>query len=313
MAAVSLVLAAGHHPLALGMGLGALPLLIPIHRAQGGRALKRAALIGLVVACPRLFRILSLALCGEGIGPCLARVAQSNVSAADPWVTLLRRAIHDRWLVDMGTSAWILLAGLLISLGCRQRRLTGLFVALGTLGILMLGLSQGYIRSYHLRITAVPLAVAAAIGLARLAPIALIAAAFFVFKTAPLLPVGPDTGAVLRHDRLAAALPEGPLWVDRVWWDGPPRVDPSAVVLSAWLTGRHDFLLGPTTPMLLLESGLDLETSAQNQGWAKRIFDNKGQARTWLNAQNRLPHQTGGAYDWATIADPETRLEDARW
>jgi hypothetical protein len=36
-------------------------------------------------------------------------------------------------------------------------------------------------------------------------------------------------------------------------------------------------------------------------------------ARQWLNAQGSLPHQRGGAYDWATISDPQTRLEDARW
>ena len=314
-AAISWVLAAGHHPLASGMALGALPLAGTLHRAHGGRRLKQAAIIGIVVALPRLWRILNLAFCGEGIGACLSQVAQSNRNPGEAWSRMLGRAIHDRWLVDMGVGAWIILGGLGAILLCRDQRRVGHLALFGGLGILVIGLSQGYVRSYHLRITAVPIAVAAAMGLARLWPIAPIAAAAFVFKTAPLLPVGPDVGAVDRHDQLAGMLAAGPLWVDRVWWEGPVRLDPSAVVLSAWLSGKEAFQLGPDTPMMLLISGPDSaeDFPGQHPGWSTMNFDNRDRARAWLNTQNRLPHQVGGAYDWATISDPETRLEDARW
>ena len=38
---------------------------------------------------------------------------------------------------------------------------------MGLAGLVLIGLSNGYLRSYHLRILAVPLAVAAGLGLAR--------------------------------------------------------------------------------------------------------------------------------------------------
>ena len=105
------------------------------------------------------------------------------------------------------------------------------------------------------------------------------------------------------------------LWVDRVWWDGAPLLDPSAVVMSAWLGGRSNFRLGPDTAMVVLQCGGD-ETSASiasGEGWSALKFEDHTEARQWLNTANRLPHQRGGAYDWATITNPATRLEDARW
>lgn len=316
-AACTIVAAAGNHPLAIGMALGVTPLLIRLHKTQGGRALKLGLAVGAVAAIPRLLRVINLALCGDGVSACLTRVAQSNVTGEVAWTSTLQRALHDRWLVDMDAGAWILLAGLGAILLCRtaDHRRAGQFALLGTAGILLIGLSQGYVRSYHLRITAVPIAVAAAMGLARVWPVAIIAAAVFVTKTYSLTPVGPDPGAAMRHDTVARALPDQPLWVDRVWWDGAPLLDPSAVVMSAWLGGRSNFRLGPDTAMVVLQCGGD-ETSASiasGEGWSALKFEDHTEARQWLNTANRLPHQRGGAYDWATITNPATRLEDARW
>jgi hypothetical protein len=137
--------------------------------------------------------------------------------------------------------------------------------------------------------------------------LALIASGAIVATQIDRLPVGPDPGSTARHDEALSALPSGPVWVDRVWWDGHPTLDPSAVVLSGWLTNRTDFQLGPQTPFTLL--------NVDDAGTVPPIvhFESAAAARSWVNDQNREPHQLGGAYDWATIAHPTTRLEDARW
>ena len=172
-------------------------------------------------------------------------------------------------------------------------------------GLVMVGLSNGYLRSYHLRIIAVPIAVAAGLGLARAWFIAPIGAAVALMHWGPRVVVGPDPGAVARHDAIAATLPEGPKWVDRVWWSGPPSLDASGVVLSGHLQGQRGFVLDRGAPMILL--------SVDDGGWTTEQFSSSSAARQWLREQDRDPHQLGGAYDWATITNPSTRLEDARW
>ena len=79
------------------------------------------------------------------------------------------------------------------------------------------------------------------------------------------------------------------------------------MVLSGWLTGRRDFRLGPSTPFVLLNVTEDREEPTVMP------FATASDARDWVEARLATPHQRGGAYDWATIAHPETRLEDARW
>jgi hypothetical protein len=305
----ALIAAAGHHPLALGFGLGLIPLLPAMHQAVGGRRLRQAIMVGALVALPRLIRMGLLANCGEGIATCLSRVAQSNVTEPVSWFTLATTAIHDRGAGDLTWGVWVVLAGLAAVLLCRAsaHRKAGQFALAGVLGLLLLGLFTGYIRSYHLRIAAVPFAVAAGIGLARLWPLAIVGAVVFVVQTHHRLPVGPDLGAVARHDRVSGDLPTTALWVDRVWWDGPPTLDPAGVVLSGWLNGRRDFRLGPDVPFILLQ----VRASAP-EGQIIELKDAQD-ARLWLNAQKELPHQRGGAYDWATISNPQTHLEDARW
>ncbi len=306
---VSLVCAAGHHPLALGAGLSLVPFIRRLHGIHGGRRLRTAALIGLGACAPRILRVGDIAFCGEGIGTCISRVARSNVVEPESWTTLATVALHDRFAVDFKGTVAVLVVGLALALICRRsdhRWSTG-FALTGLAGLLLLGLFNGYVRSYHLRIMAVPIAVAAAIGLARVWPLALIAAAAVVTTQSSRLPVGPDPGALQRHDSVAEDLPPGPLWVDRVWWSGAPELDASGVVLSSWLTGRRDFTLGEDTPFVLLS------VSTGSPDAAVVPFETARLAREWVDGQNKEPHQLGGAYDWATIAHPHTRLEDARW
>ena len=308
-ALIALVVAIDHHPLSAGVALGGLCLLPSLHREVGGRRLKWAFIIGAIACIPRMVRVAAIANCGEGIGACLGQVAHSNIVETEPWTALIGSALHDRWLVDLDTTGWIIVAGLLSILLCpeKEHRKAGYWAIFGCIGILCIGIVNGYIRSYHLRITAVPFAVAAAMGLSRSWPVALLAGSIFVWRTASSLPVGPDPGALARHDQVTDQLPSGALWVDRVWWDGMPWLDPSAVVLSGWLQGRRDFQLDRNTTFILLEND-DADT-----GWNVRVFPNQSEARIWFDGEQRVPHQRGGAYDWATIANPNTKLEDARW
>ena len=306
---IALVVAAGHHPLALGVGLSLLPFIGRLHRIHGGRTLRKAAIIAAVACVPRIARMVDIALCGEGIQACFSKVAQSNIVDPEPWMQLAYLAVHDRFAVDFKGTLAIILVGVFLGILCRRgdHRWSVGFMLLGLTGVLLVGIANGYVRSYHLRILAVPVAVAAGIGLARVWPLALIASGAIVAAQIDRLPVGPDPGSTARHDEALSALPSGPVWVDRVWWDGHPTLDPSAVVLSGWLTNRTDFQLGPQTPFTLL--------NVDDAGTVPPIvhFESAAAARSWVNDQNREPHQLGGAYDWATIAHPTTRLEDARW
>ena len=277
MTIISGVLAAGHHPLALGAFLGILSLLPRIHRELGWRRIRLSLIIGAIVAVPRLIRIGAIAFCGEGIGPCIAKVARSNVTEPEPWLTMLSKAVHDRWLVDLGAGTWIIVAGLAALLFCRSsdHRKASHFALWATAGVLILGAFNGYIRSYHLRILAVPFAIAAGMGLARVWPLAVLATGVFAFRSQPLIPVGPDPGAIERHDLVVQHIGSGPVWVDRVWWDGPIKLDPSGVVLSGWLSGRRDFVLTPTGPMVILQSGEQPgpKPIVEGAGWSVLKFD----------------------------------------
>ena len=273
------------------------------------RNLKWALFFGGLACIPRVIRATSIALCGDGVVNCLRQVATSNVNDPEAWSTLTSVALHDRYLVDLDSAAWLLAAGVVAIVLCQHKthRSSAHMAIASTIGVLLIGILIGYIRSYHLRIVAVPVAVAAALGLSRAWPIAVISCGAFIWTTHALLPVGPDPNALARQDQIAAQLPKHPIWVDQVWWDGLPRLDPSAVVLSGWLSGYRNFELNNTIPFVLLEN------STAGVGWRVRQFPNVEQTRLWFDQQRRVPHQRGGAYDWATISNPNTKLEDARW
>jgi hypothetical protein len=230
---------------------------------------------------------------------------------------MLRLALHDRWMVDLGDGGIMLVAGIAAIAICRtpRHRLAAWMVCGSLFGILCLGALTGYIRSYHLRILAVPIAVAAGMGFARLWPVAIAAAGVFTWQLWSELPVGADNGALARADRIAASIPDGPVWVDRLWWSGSPKVDASAVVLSGLLAGRTDHALGSRSRFVLLTSGQGPvpATHLMGEDWAVVLFDSSTSAQAWLDRQTQIPHQVGGAYDWATVLNPDTTLEDSHW
>jgi len=318
---VLLMLAIDHHPLAAGLGLGLVAWWMPLQGTLGRRTLTMAAVLGATLAIPRMLRTGAQAMCGEGPIACLAGVAQSNVAAEVSRTDVIRLALHDRFAVDLGWMWPILLLGLLISLRRDETRLAGIWALAGLCGVMLLGGLISYIRPYHLRIVAVPIAVAAALGLVRWWPIGLGLACSSAFWGWTERPVGPDPGALHRADQIAEAIVElpGALWVDQVWWDGPPRVDAPAVVLSAVLAGAKPdrFQLSQEATMILLTSAgppAPWPPILEGPGWRVHPAPNAAAARRWVQERAARPHSQGGALDWASALHPNTaRSEDARW
>jgi hypothetical protein len=321
LSAALLVLAADHHPLAAGMGLGLLAWYRPLRASLDRRSLVLGAAVGGLFALPRVLRMGAQALCGEGPIECLASIAQSNVPEDVDRLAVIGTALHDRFLVDLGWTWPLLLLGVVLALHRPSTRHTATWALGGLGGLLLMGIVVGYIRPYHLRIVSVPIAVAAAVGLSRWWPACLavgIAATFWGWTERP---VGPDPGALARADSIAKAVVEveGTLWVDQVWWDGPPRVDAPAVVLSAVLSGVDPdrFQLDPDATMILLTSAgppAPWPPLLEGPGWRVHPAPGPTAVRAWVDERAHGPHSQGGALDWATALHPRTaEASQTRW
>lgn len=326
LAAAALALGVDHHPMAAGLALGCLFLLPGLAERQGPGALFAAFLFLLLLVVPRLLRLGILASCGPDPMLCLAQVAQSNVDPAAQFSDIARVAVHDRFMVDLvpGVAAGLGL-GLVLS---RPWLGAGGLALGGALGMLGLGAFTEYLHGYHLRILAAPLTVAAAVGLARLWPLALAWAAYAAVLLFPKLPVGPDPGAVDRHDLLAQELPalQGPLWVEGLWWDGRAVLDASGVVLAAVLQGqdRDRFHTGPDSAVVLLSIGAGPTPPGERliagaagdprTEWSAWYLRSSAEVRAFLDEAGGSPRGLGGAYDWLTALHPdEASLEAVDW
>lgn len=324
LAAAAFLVALDHHPLALGFGAAMLLALPAALRRHGPRPVLLALALAAPLGLPRLLRLVGILRCGQDPLSCLRAVAQSNVHPEDGRLAVLAEALHDRFRVDLDDPTLALLAlGLL--LGPRRTAARQALAALA--GLLLVAALNQYLQGYHLRLLAAPLAVGAALGLARLGSFAPLLLALPLLTLGPEVPAGPDSGALRRHDELARRLVEepGPLWVDRLWWRGQPVLDPSGVVLAALLQGQpgerfrvgggrlHLLVVGEAPgagedagPGEVLASGRAAETA-----WSLRRVG-RGEARSWASAGP--PVQTGGAWDWVVAVQPGREdSEAARW
>ncbi len=286
--AALLVAAAGHHPFATGAALGA-ALVLPW---RDRRTVTLAVGVGLLVALPRLVWIADMADCGDTLAACLAPIA---LGSSEPLsrVALLARAVADR-AGELSVALPVMVIGLV---RCQDRR--ALLLALGALsGIIALALSVHSLRPYHLRIAAAPLAVAAALGLARWSRLGLVGGLIGVGALAAHPAPQGTPGALARHDAVAsdlAALPS-PVWVEGAWYGGEVALDPAAAVLSAILQGQPAARFGPDGTIVLLVS--------QEDGAVVYTFTDAAQARAWL-ADHPTPEVLGGAADWAMVLRPD--------
>jgi hypothetical protein len=287
------------------------------------RKLAIAAGLGVLMGLPRLVRTGQLADCGEGFLVCLSGISGSNIDAESSTVDVLWMALRDRAWVDLGWVWMAIAAGLLIAVAdpgarvSRDRhghvgrpiRVLAIWVLGALLGVVLLGGGIDYLRSYHLRILALPLGVVAALGWARWWPASLTLGALALGSWGLWTPLAPAEDLVSPTDLLASELADqaGPIWVDRVWWEGDPCIDPAGVVLSAVLGGKdaEDFQLDPLAQFVLIECGQDRRV---------QHFQSPAEGRAWVDSQSMEPIQRGGAWDWAVALHPEqVRLEQAEW
>ncbi len=322
ISAILLVMASDHHPLAAGFLLAALGLIRPLRCALGRSGLKLAIGAALVMALPRIIRTTAVALCGQGPLKCLANIATSNVAQSEALRPVIERALHDRFAVDLGWGWMIVALGVGLALFRRRERTASTWAITGLCGVVLVGASVGYVRSYHLRIAAVPIAVAAAIGLSRWWPIGWVALIAVTIRGHLDPPVGPDPGASQRADAIATSVAEipGSIWVDQLWWNGPAKVDASAVVLSALLSGQpaERFFTHPQASFVLLTAGNGPAVPGKilmaGDGWAAVRMANVEAAKRWRTAIVVTPHQWGSAFDWMATAHPrQADMRTARW
>lgn len=271
-AAVLLVAASGQHPFATGTALGALLALAALEKDR--RTLLWVVSAGLLACLPRIHHLLWLAQCGEGTWACLARVAGGSAEPGTPGWEMLRRAFHDRILVE-GWWPWPVAGvglGLLAWRPTHPRRALLRWALGGLVGILVLGLLAKSLRPYHLRMAMPALAVASAVGLSRLPG----AAWLLVVAALPLWhppPSGQEWGP-LAVDATTASLLEPddpPVGLRAAWWDHPAGLDPTAVALSAWLQGCSAPLTTDlSAPVILLAHDVhfpSIEHLPPGSGW----------------------------------------------
>ena len=183
----AVVAAAGQHPMGAGLGLGILCVLVDLGALVGWRWVAAGGLIMLLTAVPRVLFLIKMSRCGEDVLTCLSGVALSSAESEVGNSTMLRRAFHDRFVVETDLH-WV---GLLLGLGClfvlviwigrkgrdafgdqqRGLRIVLLWALGATVGVLCTGLAVDSLRPYHLRIVAAPLVVAAVVGWMRLSSV----------------------------------------------------------------------------------------------------------------------------------------------
>ena len=314
-AAALLVGATGQHPFATGTALGAGLALGAL--APDRRTVLWAVGVGLLACLPRFHHLLWLAGCGEGAVACLGQVAQGSAEPGTALPEMLRRAFHDRILVE-GWSPWPVAALGMVLLAWRPahpRRAVLLWALGGLVGVVAMGLLAQSLRPYHLRMAMPALAVAAAVGLSRLPGAAwlLVLAALPLWRSPPPAeewgpaPVDAVTASLLEPD-------DPPVGLQAAWWDHPAGLDPTAVALSAWLQGRSAPLtLDPAAPVILLAHDVhfpSIEHLPPGSGWLETSgrrplllrFPSAVVLEEWLEAHP--PAHAAGPAEWAGHLQP---------
>ena len=318
------VAATGQHPMAAGLGLGLAGLAGRWSRREWGWALAG----GTLAVLPRLAWLWSLGSCGAGTLECLATVATGS---AEPDVTrwvMLRRAFWDRFVVETRPGPAVALGlGLVAALVDRRTRAIGVVALLGTLGVIILGLSIQGFRPYHLRAAMPLLAVALAVAIGQrpwlLVVVAVAVAGGGVRWTAPPAPDGGIRGVDAVGQALAGV--GVPVQVEAAWFGDPVGLEPGAVVLSArqhGLVPARQLRVDGTGPVVLIVNlaegaapadlvslhpvWADLDTAAQEAFADVRVLQatSLGEARAWIEDTTPPPVVVGGSFDWVKAFVP---------
>ena len=273
-----IVVAGGHHPMALGCLLGLLAL-IPDYRHS-----KIMSIAIVCLLCAFVFRLLwffQILQCDEGGWACLEQIAMGS-SETIGWMEVIFRVFHDRFWTEMGYSSVIVILGVVFS--WKEPRFG--WVILSFCGLFLLGFLISTLRPYHLRILAVPMYVFAILGWQKIGkkswPVLCIGIFGLWFSSAKI--IGIRGGAHL-HDSLAREI----LQTDGVFWFAEPEkspVYPAAIglsaILSGYSTGRfsssprddiivfrgHDFEIIPA-------SNVEVNKLSAGHDWAITIFSSQ--------------------------------------
>ena len=324
VAAAASVAATGQHPMATGVLLGVVGLAGRWTRLEWTWALG----CGLVAALPRLHWIWTLGSCGAGLWECLGTVATGSAEPDVDRFLMLKRALWDRFVVELRPGAAAALAvGLMGALWDRRTRHPAMVALLGTLGVFALGLTIQGLRPYHLR-ACMPL-VAVAVGClvsVRPASVVLLAGCVAALGIRVAAPPAPD-GGVVGVDALGAVLAtvDDAVQVEAVWFGDPVGVEPGAVVLSARQHGLDPArqLRVDGTGSIALLVNLAEEPTASGLVQSDRVWPvldaaataawpdvrvlraaSLDEARSWTERATPPPVVAGGSFDWVKALKP---------
>ena len=155
---ICVVIAGGHHPMALGALLGVVWLCF-FPSKYVWWMIVGVALCG-TFRCLSLYEIMQ---CDAGGWACIQTIALGSAEQLS-FGQLLFRILHDRFWVEMGWSCGILLLGLVLS----PKNDVWKWCFFSCIGVLILGWMIDTLRPYHLRALLVPMLVSAIYGLQRL-------------------------------------------------------------------------------------------------------------------------------------------------
>jgi hypothetical protein len=309
------LLAAHHHPLALGCAAGLLLFALPAWRATRGRGRRVALALAVVLVGLPLLRLLLGRPGSAGGVEGLEAVALGSSSASTlEGLPLALAALRDWAWLDYGLGWWLLPGGLLLAL---DRRVAWAAL-LGLLGLVVLGLGIQHLDPHHLRMAAAPVVVAAAMGWARLGPGALAAGALALGLWRPPPYVGLPVGALSTLDTMApvVAQQEGPLWLDRAGVSAG-CTDSTGLVLSMVLQDLPTaaLRLDPRAPVLLACCGEPppggVELWRKDRVALLRI-DSLTTAHAWAQDRGGVP--AGDAADWGRmLGQPPLGAAVTRW
>lgn len=229
------VIASGQHPLALGAGLGVLFWGYTLRNS--GKDIGILVLIVVLFFVPRMLWVWELMQCDAGGIQCLLDIAISSSEYEQSEVILLGQGLWDRFNSEWSWAALIGLWGIVWLDNKSLQR----WVILTGVGIIILGLSIHTLRPYHFRILAAPLVVFSVVGWFRKWPqmaVGIMGLWLCWMYLGQLTPLGAE-GQIRIHDELGQQLSTADKKVWLVTLDVNERafVDPSAVVLSAYLQG----------------------------------------------------------------------------
>ncbi|MBM73952.1 MAG: hypothetical protein CMK59_01020 [Proteobacteria bacterium] len=278
-----LVIAGGHHPLALGALLST-PLFL-IWGSKSG-SWRWIIVLFLGASLPRLFWMFQIAQCDAGGLECFTQIATGS-SEQNGFLELIYRGYKEHFVYSWGTAGAVLSLGVFFS----RAKVRWLVIAF-TLGITALGLSLTTFRPYHLRIVSVPLI---AFGVAGWTYfywgkwLVLMCSIWFLASTPA--PSG-VAGATVWHDARGAELLQlsRPLWLEGTV-ESELSVSASGVVFSAWLQGLPKEALSKKPKeniTVLLPKGLMyVGTVEQAHIYLQQLTNNEG--------------GFVGGHDWATV------------